>query len=105
MVRLRNIFFDRARRLQDAEEDGAVSPQSEAFLLDTDLVFAEHQLQHVHQLDMRDGLEGARHFGLRQGAELGATDEVGVDVGQQLGVLHGCSFLVWLGRARCRLNW
>jgi hypothetical protein len=88
--------------LEDAEEDGAVPAESELFALDADLVLDKDAIEHVDQLDVGNGLEGRRHFGRGQHLKLGAGDDIGVNVGHELGVLPGYSPLWLVGFARRR---
>jgi hypothetical protein len=75
-------------KLQDAEEDGAVAAEGEAFLFDADLVLLQDDVEHVHQLDVRNGLERTRDFGRGQSAKFVAADEIGIYVGHELAILH-----------------
>src|SRR5262249_46445062 len=56
-------------KLQDAEEDRAIAAQGKALLLDANLVLLQDGVEHVHQLDVRNRLEGAGHFGRGQRAK------------------------------------
>src|SRR6266550_8336926 len=75
-------------KLQNAEQGRAIAPQCKLFFTDGDLVLTQYLVQGIDELDVRYGLERTcRVWCLHQG-QLFPGDEISVDVGQKLTVLH-----------------
>jgi hypothetical protein len=77
------------RQLQDSEEGRAVPAQRELLVSNGDLVQPQDVFENVDEFDVRHRLEGAGRFRGFDKSQLLAGDEVRVDVGNELTVLHG----------------
>src|SRR5437870_10031133 len=76
------------RKLQDTEQGRAIAPQCELLFTDGDLVLTQYLVQGVDELDVRYGLEGTCRVWRFHQSQLFPGDQIRVDVGQKLTVLH-----------------
>src|SRR5439155_958473 len=84
------------RKLQNAKEDRAVSPEGKLFAADVDARLVEHPVEHVHKFRVRDGFERAGRLRCGYREKLGTRDEIGIDVRAEGSVFHfDFSFSFW----------
>src|SRR5438094_2460320 len=76
------------RKLQNTEQGRAIAPQCKLLFTDGDLVLTQYLVQSIDELDVRYGLEGTCRVWRFHQSQLFPGDEISVDVGQKLAVLH-----------------
>src|SRR6266566_1421959 len=75
-------------KLQNTEQGRAIAPQCKLLFTDGDLVLTQYLVQGVDELDVRYGLEGTCRVWRFHQSQLFPGDEISVDMGQKLTVLH-----------------
>src|SRR5438552_17663159 len=76
------------RKLQNTEQGRAIAPQCKLLFTDGDLVLTQYLVQGIDELDVRYGLEGTCRIWRFHQSQLFPGDQISVDVGQKLTVLH-----------------
>src|SRR5438094_4188611 len=86
------------RKLQNTEQGRAIAPQCKLLFTDSDLVQTQYLVQGIDELDVRYGLEGTCRVWRFHQSQLFPGDQIRVDVGQKLTVLHEFLLFFWVKR-------
>src|SRR5438876_1665573 len=86
------------RKLQNTEQGRAIAPQCKLLFTDGDLVLTQYLVQGIDELDVRYRLEGTCRVWRFHQSQLFPGDEISVDVGQKLTVLHEFLLFLWVQR-------